>query len=338
YTRELKYHSKLQDDQQKASDKASADAKAAANKKWVRDLKFNSKIQEDQQKASDKASADAKAAANKKWVRDLKFNSKVQKDQQKSADAAKNNANKKYIKDLKFNSKVQDDQQKSASKAQEDRNKRYLKMLKYNSKVMEDQQRAEAKAAKAAQREQAKLQRQAARDAKSRSRSGAGSSGLGAGLTARADIYMHANALRSLVQSGRGMFDVYAAFQESTAALRAFTGGAKEANAMMQELQTYAQQTPYDLASLADATRNMMAAGVGRSEVVDIIQNIGAVAGGNVERLNRLAYVMSQVATTGRLLGQDLMQMQQQGFNPLLTIAERTVRANQSVKDRMIEL
>ncbi|MFN7318946.1 MAG: hypothetical protein ACK5S6_05515, partial [bacterium] len=78
YLKRVKFNSKVMEDQQKASDKAAATAKANANKKYTRELKFNSKVMEDQQKASDKVIVAARVSANKKYTRDLKFNSKVQ--------------------------------------------------------------------------------------------------------------------------------------------------------------------------------------------------------------------------------------------------------------------
>jgi tape measure domain-containing protein len=62
---------------------------------------------------------------------------------------------------------------------------------------------------------------------------------------------------------------------------------------------------------------------------------LGDVSMGNKERFQSLNLAFSQVQSTGRLMGQDLLQMVQQGFNPLQIISEKTGRTMVSLKKDM---
>ena len=52
-------------------------------------------------------------------------------------------------------------------------------------------------------------------------------------------------------------------------------------------------------------------------------------------KLSSLTLAFSQVQSTGRLMGQDLLQMIGQGFNPLQIISEKTGRSMADLKKDM---
>jgi tape measure domain-containing protein len=160
-------------------------------------------------------------------------------------------------------------------------------------------------------------------------------------MGARADIYMHANALSSLVQSGKGMLDVYANFKAASAGIEVFTRDAAKANAVMGDLMQYAQQTPYSMAGIAEETKNMMGRGVAVDMATDAIKRLGVVAGGSQERLSRLSLVFSQIMTKGKLMQQDLNQLAEHGFNPLVTMARASLKpgfTDDELKQRIKEI
>jgi tape measure domain-containing protein len=160
-------------------------------------------------------------------------------------------------------------------------------------------------------------------------------SGLGGGLTSRADIYMHANAIRSLSQTGRGIVDLAMDFDKARVGIEAFTGSARSAGDVLLEIQDYAIVSPYNTLQLADAARNMMAYGLSARNAIDSLKMLGDVAGGDAQRLNSLSYAMSQITSMGKLQGQELRQLTEQGFNPLQIIAEKTKRPMETAQQAM---
>ena len=65
------------------------------------------------------------------------------------------------------------------------------------------------------------------------------------------------------------------------------------------------------------------------------IKAIGDVSMGEKDRFNSLALAFSQMSASGKLMGQDLLQMINAGFNPLATMAEKTGKSIGELKEEM---
>ncbi len=147
---------------------------------------------------------------------------------------------------------------------------------------------------------------------------------FGARLTERADIYMHMNALKNLARTANSLLEIGTSFRENSVAIEVFVGSAEKANAVMKDIRDFAIQSPYMFTDLAEEARNMMAYGVSAEQTMDLMKSLGDIAGGNSRRFGLLAYAMSQIVSLGKLQGNELRQLTEQGFNPLKTIADKT--------------
>lgn len=106
---------------------------------------------------------------------------------------------------------------------------------------------------------------------------------------------------------------------------RTMLGGSSEAAAQLtKDLETMAASTPFAMSDLADATQVLLSFGQDSSTVLDTLSDLGDIAMGDANRLDSLTLAFAQVASTGKLTGQDLMQMINAGFNPLQTIVDKT--------------
>ena len=101
-------------------------------------------------------------------------------------------------------------------------------------------------------------------------------------------------------------------------------GSEEKATAKIAELKDYAAKTPFEMTDLADATKTILGFGVAEDKASVAMKQLGDISQGNSERFSSLALVYGQMASTGKLMGQDLLQMINAGFNPLTTIAEKT--------------
>lgn len=101
------------------------------------------------------------------------------------------------------------------------------------------------------------------------------------------------------------------------------------------DIQKFAAQTPFDSAQLAAATSTMLGFGVSQEKVMGSMKMLGDIALGNGDRLQSLSLAFAQVTATGKLTGQDLLQMVNAGFNPLEAIAKKTGRSMVDLKDAM---
>lgn len=142
-------------------------------------------------------------------------------------------------------------------------------------------------------------------------------------------------AIRS-VASGAGSFVKLAADLEQTKiAFEVMTGSAEQANTMLAQMRQFASTTPLDTAGIQTAGRTLLQFGIEADQVLPILRMLGDVSGGDKEKLKSLALVFGQMSAAGRLMGQDLLQFINTGFNPLQEISKHTGESMVSLKKRM---
>jgi tape measure domain-containing protein len=114
-------------------------------------------------------------------------------------------------------------------------------------------------------------------------------------------------------------------------------GSEKEALKMIDQVYAMANKTPFTSKDLFKASETLMQFGVAGDEILPMLSVLGDVSGGNAERFDRMALAMAQSSAAGRLMGQDLLQMVNAGFNPLQVISEKTGKSMLFLKKEMEE-
>lgn len=112
-------------------------------------------------------------------------------------------------------------------------------------------------------------------------------------------------------------------------------GSATKATKHVEDLKKFAAKTPFEMTGLADASKQLLSFGINVDDIMPDLQMLGDISLGNQERFKGLALVFAQVASAGKLTGQDLMQFINQGFNPLQAIAEKTGKSMAELKEEM---
>lgn len=112
-------------------------------------------------------------------------------------------------------------------------------------------------------------------------------------------------------------------------------GSAEQSAAFVSEMKKFAMATPFETKDIAQAAQTMLAFGLDVEKVMPAIQMLGDVSLGNKEKFSSLSLAFAQVQATGRLMGQDLLQMINQGFNPLQIISEKTGKSMTQLKGEM---
>lgn len=115
--------------------------------------------------------------------------------------------------------------------------------------------------------------------------------------------------------------------QSLSASFETLTGSAEKGRKVFMDLKKMGATTPFEVTDLAKATQTMLAFGIQVDKTQDYLKMLGDVSMGNRDKLSGLALAFSQVQSTGRLMGQDLLQMINQGFNPLLVLAQKNIGA-----------
>lgn len=113
------------------------------------------------------------------------------------------------------------------------------------------------------------------------------------------------------------------------------TGSVAKAGKAVVDLQKFAAATPYGFAGLAQTTKLLLNYGVEVEQARKDIKRLAEVAGGSQEKLDRLALAFGQVASKGRLMGQEALQLTEAGFSPLQQLSEMTGESVAELSDRM---
>ena len=115
-----------------------------------------------------------------------------------------------------------------------------------------------------------------------------------------------------------------AQMEDYTASFKTMLGSTEAAVSKVEALKEFAAKTPFEMTDLASATQTLLSFGVEAEKTDSIMKMLGDVSLGNSQKFSSLALAFGQVSSTGKLMGQDLLQMINSGFNPLQVIAEKT--------------
>lgn len=131
------------------------------------------------------------------------------------------------------------------------------------------------------------------------------------------------------------MIDGNAEMEQYQAKFETMLGSAEAANDIMADLKKFGAETPFEFPGLAQNATLLKSFGTATADILPTLQMLGDVSGGSQEKLNGLALVFAQVQSAGKLQGGDLMQLINQGFNPLQQISERTGKSMGVLKEEM---
>ena len=117
--------------------------------------------------------------------------------------------------------------------------------------------------------------------------------------------------------------------------LEAMLRSKEKADAMLGTFREMAATTPLTLGALAGGAQTMLGFGLASESIIPHLKAIGDISGGNSEKFSSLVLSFSQMSSVGKLMGQDLLQMINAGFNPLEEISRKTGKSIGVLKEEM---
>lgn len=126
-------------------------------------------------------------------------------------------------------------------------------------------------------------------------------------------------------------------FEKAVTNFKTLLGSIDEAKTHIADLKKFASETPLTFDDLSTASRLLLSFGSNVKDIMPSLKMLGDIALGDSQRFQGLALVFAQVKSQGKLMGQDLLQMINQGFNPLTVISRETGVAMGELKDMMSE-
>ena len=134
---------------------------------------------------------------------------------------------------------------------------------------------------------------------------------------------------------GSEIIRVRGEFQAADTAIQTLLGSKEKADALMAQVREYAKISPLEFSDVTSATQMMLGFNIEAERVPRYLQAIGDVSMGNTQKFNSLTLAFSQMSAAGKLMGQDLNQMINAGFNPLQIMSEKTGKSIATLKDEM---
>ena len=120
------------------------------------------------------------------------------------------------------------------------------------------------------------------------------------------------------------IINVRGEMQMLSTSFEALLGNKASADAMIGGIKDYVLNSPYSITGLSKASQLLLGFGVDAEKIMPTLKQIGDISMGSSERMYSLSLAFAQMSATGKLMGQDLLQMVNAGFNPLLEISRTT--------------
>lgn len=141
---------------------------------------------------------------------------------------------------------------------------------------------------------------------------------------------------REAIEFAKKIMDVRGeveSLQVSFETLAGTTNGRK----LFGDIREFAVSTPMMMQDLAKGAQTLLGFNVEAEKVMPILRQIGDISMGDAQKFNSLTLAFAQMSSTGKLMGQDLLQMINAGFNPLVVISEKTGKSMAALKKEMSE-
>lgn len=140
----------------------------------------------------------------------------------------------------------------------------------------------------------------------------------------------------TLISAGVGAVTALGAQAEQTSvAFTTLVGSEEKAAGILKEINDFAAKTPYGNLDLTDNAKTMLNFGVQADKVNGYLRQLGDIAAGDKNKLGSLSLVFGQVASAGKMSGQDLLQFINAGFNPLKELEKMTGKTYTELQDMM---
>ena len=142
-------------------------------------------------------------------------------------------------------------------------------------------------------------------------------------------------SLKAAADFGKQIVKVRGEIESLEVSFRTLLGSEQKATALMTDIRKFAATTPMQLNDLASGAQTLLGFNIEAEKVMPTLKALGDISMGDSQKFQSLTLAFAQMSSTGKLMGQDLLQMINAGFNPLVQIAERTGKSVAELKEEM---
>jgi tape measure domain-containing protein len=149
-----------------------------------------------------------------------------------------------------------------------------------------------------------------------------------------AGAYVGVEAIKSF---GMAIIDARKQMQMLEASFRTLLGSKGASDKMLSELKQFEIESPLTMSDVTSAAQMMLGFNISAEKVLPTLKTLGDISMGNSQRFGSLALAFSQMSSAGKLMGQDLNQMINAGFNPLQQMSQDTGKSMAVLRKEMGE-
>lgn len=140
--------------------------------------------------------------------------------------------------------------------------------------------------------------------------------------------------IATLKQLSSEIIRVRGEFQSMQTAIETLVGK-DMAGQLIPQIKELAKISPLTMSDMVGAEKMMLGFNIQAEDTIKYLKALSDISMGESSKFNSLTLAFSQMSATGKLMGQDLNQMINAGFNPLQTISEKTGKSIAALKDEM---
>ena len=142
----------------------------------------------------------------------------------------------------------------------------------------------------------------------------------------------------SLKNLGNYALNASKAFESASISFKVLLGNEEKAAKLVKDIEALANVTPMSSSGLQENAKLLLNFNaVAEDEIIPTLTMLGDITGGNQAKMDSMTLAFAQCASAGRLMGQDLLQMVNAGFNPLEIISEKTGKSIAELREEMAD-
>ena len=128
-----------------------------------------------------------------------------------------------------------------------------------------------------------------------------------------------------------------AQLEQDKIAIKSFTGSVESANALIQQIRTFAASTPFQLNDLISASKQLLAFGVSADKVTGTLHVLGNLAAASGANIGDLAQIFGKIKSQGKVMGETLNQLAERGIPVITALAEHFEVPEEAIRKMVSE-
>lgn len=160
---------------------------------------------------------------------------------------------------------------------------------------------------------------------------------LGKGIATAAKVGVAAvgAASTAIVALGKIGLEYNSQMEQYTTNFTTMLGSEEAAVQKVDELKKFAASTPLSMDDLAKGTQTLLAFGVESENSTGILRQLGDIALGDADKMQRLSTAFGKATAAGKVTGDTVQQMIDAGWNPLIQISKAAGETMEETQKRM---